>query len=178
MLFGNLNTMDEQFPSKVVASFETSSDAKRAATRLSHADEVETGQILIIAPGDNAADSKLQPEARAIENSFIRKHLKYGIAGLLAGVFLSTLAVNWGPDIFTASPLLTSIAVTWVTFLSSLMLAGALTLRMDHDLVFNHAQRASDQGKYVVVAHARSGSQKRRFAEQLDIQAQATAASL
>jgi hypothetical protein len=162
-----MNASHEKFPSKVVASFSTHVEAKEAATTLLLTEEVAASQIKIVAPEDQNADRKLQPEARAIESTFFSKHFYYGASGLFAGLALSALAITWGPEAFTASPLLTAITVTWVTFLSSLMLAGAVTLRMDHDLILNHAQRTSDQGMYLVVAHARTTPQKRRFADQL-----------
>ncbi|MEE4192513.1 MAG: hypothetical protein V2I66_13110 [Halieaceae bacterium] len=173
-----LNSTTERFPSKVSASFNGASEAHRAADRLLQAEDVVREQVVVIAPEDGAVDSKLQPEARAIEGTFFRKHIAFGLSGLAAGLVLATVAISWGPDVFTGSPFLSTIAITWVTFLSSLMVAGALTLRMDHDMVTNHALRAADEGKYLVVAHARSGAEKRRFAEELKPEATATASTL
>ncbi len=100
------------------------------------------------------------------------------MSGLSAGLIISTIAINWGPDVFTASPLLTAIAVTWGCFRSSLMSAGALSLRMDHDSVTNHALRAAGKGKYLLVAQAHSGEGKRRFAEEFRSEATATVTTL
>ena len=177
-LVPDVNASVEQYPSKVTASFRSSSDAAQAAARLAEDGEVEKGQIKVVAPEDQDIDRKLQPEARAIERTFFRRHRNFGISGLVAGLFLSTLAITMGPEAFYASPQLTVITVTWVTFLSSLMLAGALTLRMDHDLIMNHAKQASGQGLHVVVAHARTAPQKRQFANELRAKAERVVSTL
>ncbi len=167
----------EEFPSKVSATFDTAREANQAANELSQSEDVESGQVLVIAPGDDRTDLKLEPEPRAIRNTWFRAHVLYGAVGIAVGLVLASAAVNSGLDIFSASPLPTIIAITWVTFLSSLMVAGAITLRLDHDVVVHHSRSAAGSGEYLVVAHARSGAEKRRFAKQLKPAANDTAST-
>jgi len=168
----------EKYPSKVSAIFDTAKDARQAADVLAQKAGVEPEQVVVIAPDEPRRGLKLEPEPRAIRNTWVRKHAIHGAAGIASGLLLASVAVNSGVDVFRASPVLTTIAITWVSFLSSLMVAGALTLRLDHDRVINQSLRAADNGQYVVVAHARSGSQKRRFLKQLRSEARGTAATL
>lgn len=168
----------EEFPSKVVASFDSDTEAMRAASQLAASDRVQARQVRIVAPNDPAAEHKLQPEPRAIELTFFRTHALFGAIGLVTGVVLAAVSINWGPEALQASPMFTLITLTWVSTLFSLMVAGAVTLRMDHDLVLNHVLRASDEGRHSVVAHARSSTQKRGFANQLRAEAGTVATTL
>jgi hypothetical protein len=86
--------------------------------------------------------------------------------------------VQWGPVALSASPLFTTIALIWVTTLSCLMVAGATTLRMDHDLVHAHVRAAASEGRHSVVAHARTARERRRLARQLRRRAQSTVSTL
>ncbi|MEE4660151.1 MAG: hypothetical protein V2J89_06775 [Halieaceae bacterium] len=168
----------EKYPSKVSAIFDTAQEAQQAADALAQQASVASDQVHVIAPDESRRGLKLEPEPRAIRNTWVRKHAIHGAVGIALGLMLATVAINSGVDVFRASPVLTTIAITWVTFLSSLMLAGALTLRLDHDRVINQSLRAADNGQYVVVAHARSGSQKRRFLKQLRPDASGTVSTL
>ncbi len=168
----------EEYPSKVAASFDCKTEAARAVQQVASAEGAELGQIRLVGPGDPAADRKLQPESGAIARTWIRTHLVFGAVGMLSASVLTFTAIQWGPTALSASPVFTGITLVWVITLSSLMLAGAVTLRMDHDRVLNHVLRASAEGRHTVVAHARSAKQKRRFAKALRTQAGAAVSTL
>ena len=168
----------EEYPSKVAASFDTREQADRATASVLRAANADTRQLEIIAPDDPAAARKLQPESATIPRTWVRTHCAFGVFGLLLGALLAAAAIQWGPVAMSASPLYTGITLVWVTTLSCLIIAGAVTLRMDHDLVLNHVSTASAKGQHTLVAHARTAREKRRFARLLRRRSEATASSL
>ena len=168
----------EEFPSKVAASFETRDAAARAIADVIQVEDVEAHQVRLIEPDDKAAARKLQPESRTIEHTWVRSHLAFGAFGILLGSVLAAASVQWGPVALSASPLFTTITLIWVTTLSCLMIAGATTLRMDHDLVHAHVSAAAARDRHSVVAHARTAREKRRLARQLRRRAESTTSSL
>ncbi len=168
----------EEFPSKVAASFDTQEAAERAAAQIAEAENIEDRQVRTIEPDDSAVARKLQPESQSIQRTWMRTHIAFGAFGLLLGSLLAAIAVQWGPVALTASPMFTGITLVWVSTLSCLMVAGAATLRMDHDLILNHVSAASAKGQHTVIAHARTAREKRRFARQLRRRAETTVSSL
>jgi hypothetical protein len=145
---------------------------------LSRAADIEPRQVRLVKPDDPEAERKLQPEARAIERTWIRTHLLFGAVGLVSASVFVALAIQWGPTALSASPMFTGLTLVWVRTLSSLMCAGAVALRRDHDRVLNHVLRAPVEGRHTVVAHARSGRQKRRFTEALRTHAETAVSTL
>lgn len=173
-----IDIVAEEFPSKVTASYSNAVRAREAAVTLRQWSDVDPRQVRLVSPGDSAVAPKLQPEAEAIERTFYRTHLAFGLAGLGVGSGAAIAAVSWGPIAISASPLLAGLALVWVCTLSSLILAGAVTLRMDHDGVFSHLLQARSKGQTTVIAHARSAAEKRRFRTHLEASASSVASTL
>jgi hypothetical protein len=141
---------------KVAAVFDDADDAFDAHRELLDRMPLEREQIDIIAPEEKRIGRRLLPDSAGIWHTVIRSHLVLGLAGMLAGIVLFFGLLAADVQFIQANPFFGAYALVHVSFLLSLLVAGALALRPDQLPWIWTARTAWRAGRHVLVAHARS----------------------
>ncbi|BFM07928.1 hypothetical protein [Halioxenophilus aromaticivorans] len=157
----------EKSDNLVAATFEDEAHSKIAVDTLVKEGLISRDKVDLVTPNDNGTDRKLEPESRAIKKTLWFSHINMGAFGFVFGFIASLLLIMFGPTATQASPLFTVIAMTLVCTLASLMLAGALSLRPDHDPVAYNVKHAASAGRWSVVAHANNRQQAKEITQAL-----------
>jgi len=151
--------LGENYSHKISAEFETQIAASSAAESLESAG-IPIGQIRVIQPHDPNMGHKVEPDDQGIARSLVKAHVMFGLIGLVVGLVIAAVLVTVGPALTRSSPLMTFIALGFVCPVLGLLLAGAVSLRPDHDLLIEKARMATDGGRWTVVAHCASVEQQ------------------
>ena len=157
-----LAVIDESFPTKVSAEFDREESANEALSSLTQGAGFKREQIRLVEPDDARLEKKLEPETRGIAKTLARSHLVLGIVGLAVGLCLAWWLTTFGPTITTASPVLTYVALAIIFPFLGLLLAGAISLRPDHDPLVAKSRRAAGEGRWTVVVHCADNDEKDR----------------
>lgn len=146
-----VNVTEEQHPAKVAAVFNSETEANRAQEELINSGQFASQVINIIRPEDPSLSEKIEPESHGIAKTIVKSHGVLGIVGLFAGMILASILVAAGPTYTQDSPLPTYLALSFFGLLLGLMVAGAVTLRPDHDPLINQTVEASHKNKWTVI---------------------------
>ena len=146
-----VNVIDEQQPAKVAAVFSNEAEARAAREELINDGNFDAEAINIVTPGDDHLSKKIQPESKGIAGTIIKSHGILGVVGLLAGLIAASILIAAGPTFTQSSPLATYFAMGFVGLLIGMMVAGAITLRPDHDPLTNETIKASQQNQWTVI---------------------------
>ena len=95
-----------------------------------------------------------------------------GVLGLVAGLGLAWWLTTFGPTITRASPLLTYVALAIICPFLGLLLAGAISLRPDHDLLVAKSRQATGEGRWTVIVHCEDSNEKDRAKRVMEHSAQ------
>lgn len=157
-----LDLIDERYPSKVSAEFNARTLAEETAAALLREGGFDQEQVRVIAPGDSHLESKVEPEDRRIAGTLIRSHVVLGLAFLIVGLIVAWLLVTFGPPITRSNPIMTFIPFVLLLPMVGMLIAGAISLRPDHDLVVHQARIAAEEGHWTVVVHCASHEEQQR----------------
>ena len=146
-----VNVIDEQHPAKVAGVFNNETEARKAREELISAGAFASDNIEIVEPEDQDLSSKIEPESLGIAKTIIKSHGVLGVVGLFAGLILASILVAAGPVFAQDSPFATYFALGFVGFLMGMMVAGAITLRPDHDPLINETIEASQHQQWAVI---------------------------
>lgn len=159
--------LGEKYSHKVSAEFDSQGAATNAAESLEQAG-IPVAQIRVIQPNDPNMERKVEPEVTGIGRSLAKAHVMFGIVGLVLGLVVAGVLVMVGPSLTRSSPLMTFIALGFLFPVLALLLAGAVSLRPDHDLYINKARTATDSGRWTVVAHCASDEEQNLASTTMD----------
>ncbi len=151
-----VNVIDEQKPAKVAAVFDNEAEARAAREELINDGNFNAKTVNIITPGDDNLSKKIQPESKGIAGTIIKSHGILGVVGLLVGLIAASILIAAGPTFTQSSPLATYFALGFVGLLIGMMIAGAITLRPDHDPLTNKTIKASQQHQWTVIVQTDS----------------------
>jgi hypothetical protein len=146
--------------SKVAAVFVDADTAREVAGRVRRALQLSDEQVQVITPFDRRPGLKLEPEDRGILRTLVRAHVKLGVLGLIAGLFV--FGVMWAravPWIVNSAWLSAGVLASFGA-LAGLLLGGLMTLRPDHDPYILKVREALGAGRSAVVVHAFTHQQK------------------
>ncbi|MDO8862987.1 hypothetical protein Q6D67_14855 [Haliea sp. E1-2-M8] len=169
---GLLDTHGEQYPGKVSAEFETRESAESVIAQLAADSGLSQSRVELVVPGDQRLGSKVEPESRGIARTAVKSHLVLGLAFLVLGLAAAWLLVTFGPPLTRSSPVMVFIVLGFFPPLVGLMLAGAITLRPDHEPLISSTRQAAESGRWTVVVHCTEEEQKQRARELLDVRAE------
>lgn len=152
-LFGEMAT------TKIAAVFNSEAQALDAAHSLRLTAGLQTTQIQLVEPYENDYDKKLEPEPQGITRTALRAHVILGSVGLIVGALLwySMYANEW-PTI-RSTPLMSAVAILFITTMGGMMLGGLVTARPDHQVVIERVRRATQAGNWTLVIHPRDPDQ-------------------
>lgn len=149
-------------PHKIAAIFDDADRAEQAENTLIDSAHFNRSDVQLIKPGDPSVKDKLEPETSAIGKTLINTHLIFGGMGLLLGFVLASIVSTIGPTFAQSSPVLTYLALGMIGSFFGLFVAGAVTLRPDHDPLINETVEATRNNQWALVVQARDrGDQKR-----------------
>lgn len=155
--------LGEEYPHKITAEYDSQSDADRAVKALADQAGVPPAQVRIVQPHGSADMArKVEPESRGIRQSLVKSHVGLGTAGLILGVALAGVLVVFGPTATQSSPLMTFIALGFLCTVLALLLAGAISMRPDHDRMLHKTRAATEAGQWTVVVHCADAEQRDR----------------
>ncbi|GAC13802.1 hypothetical protein [Aliiglaciecola lipolytica] len=150
-----MNIIEEHHPSKIVGVYENESTAKQTAKRLVDEGGVLADEINIVSPQDKKFESKVEPETKAIGRTLIASHMMLGLIGLSIGLLVGTALIIAGIQLATSSPVMLLIATGTLGTFMGLLVAGAVSLRPDHDSVVNDTRYAKNHKLWSVVVHTK-----------------------
>ncbi|WP_311944347.1 magnesium transporter [Halomonas piscis] len=165
--------LGEEYPHKVTAEYDNQSEADRAVKALADQAGVPPAQVRLVKPhGSDEMARQVEPESRGVRQSLIKSHVRLGLAGLILGVALAGVLVVFGPTATQSSPLMTFIALGFLCTVLALLLAGAISMRPDHDRVLHKTRAATEAGQWTVVVHCADAEQRDRVKDTIDHSAQ------
>ncbi|MBU2874741.1 hypothetical protein [Marinobacter salexigens] len=150
----------ENYSHKISAEFDSQVAAERGAESLESLG-IPLAQIRIVQPNDPNMAKKVEPETHGVARSLIKAHVRFGVIGLVVGLAVAGLLVTVGPALTRSSPVMTFIAVSFLFAVLALLLAGAVAMRPDHDVLIEKARTAKNEGRWTVVAHCDSLDQQK-----------------
>lgn len=153
---------DEEFPHKVTVELTTRESAEAVMEEISRESELGSTHLELVAPGDEDLGRKVEPENRGIARTAVKSHVVLGLLFLALGLAIAWMLVTFGPPVTRSNPVQVFIALALVPTLVGLLLAGAITLRPDHDPMINATRGATDAGFWTLVVHCKDETQKQR----------------
>lgn len=162
----------ENFSHTVSAQYDSQSSADQAVQRLIHKAQLAPHQIVVVQPHDPHMGHKVEPDDKGIARTLVKSHAVLGLGGLVLGLVLAAVLVLFGPPVTRSSPLMTFIALGFICPIFGLIIAGAVSLRPDHDLLLEKTRTATDEGRWTVIAHCTDTEQQTRVKETIDHSAQ------
>ncbi|MGO4221667.1 hypothetical protein AB4Y64_07395 [Lysobacter sp. TAF61] len=153
--------------SKVAAVLDSQAAALQAADSIRRTLHLKDSQVRVVAPHDQRAGKKLEPESQGIFSTMLRAHFWLGLLG--AGLGAALFGVLWALKVpfIVNSAAYAAGAVIFFGAVAGLMFGGLVTLRPDHDLYILKVKDALKEGRYAVVVHALSHAQRTQVAELL-----------
>ena len=91
---------------------------------------------------------------------------------LVLGLVVAALLATSGPAITRSSPVMTFIALGFLFPVLGLLLAGAVSLRPDHDPMIEQTRAATQTGHWTVIAHCASHDEQARAKDAIGHSAQ------
>ncbi len=114
-------------------------------------------QITVISPNDPDFNRKLEGESRELGKMMWYSHLILGGAGLLIGMIVAYVLVEFGPALTQNNPLFTYVAMISPGIFIGLFVAGLLSLRPDRTEVIDVVREAVRNKHYAVIVNLRKG---------------------
>jgi hypothetical protein len=161
-MFDNDILVGERFPHKVSAEYTSQQAADQAAGSLVSRAGFERAQVQVVQPHDPAMASKIEPEVKGIASTLAKSHIVLGVGGLVLGLLVAAVLVTSGPALTRASPVMTFIALGILSPMLGLLIAGAMSLRPDHDILVEKTRSARDAGEWTVVVHCADDDEMQR----------------
>lgn len=159
--------LGENYSHKISAEFDSQTAASSAAESLESAG-IPLAQIRVIQPHDPHMGSKVEPDDQGIARSLVKAHVRFGLIGLVVGLVIAAVLVAIGPALARSSPVMTFVALGFLGAVVALLVAGAVSLRPDHERLIEKARKASDTGRWTVVAHCASVEQREQAKATMD----------
>lgn len=151
--------LGEHYSHKISAEFDSQIAACRAVESLEVAG-IPREQIQVVQPHDPHMGQKVEPDDKGIARSLVKAHVRFGLIGLVVGLVIAAVLLAIGPALARSSPVMTFVALGFLGTILALLLAGAVSLRPDHDVLIEKARIAKDDGRWTVVAHCASVDQR------------------
>ncbi|MEC7690097.1 MAG: hypothetical protein VYE47_04735 [Pseudomonadota bacterium] len=144
---------------QVAAVYDSQQDALNSIESVIAETAVEKDQITLINPMDPHFSEKLERASSKIGKTLWSSHLKLGFAGLVAGLIVAALLVQFGPALTKNNPLFTYIALISPGLFIGLFIAGLTGLRPDRHEIIETVRSAIKRRKYALVVNLKKGQQ-------------------
>ena len=158
----------ERYQSKVSGIFDAEEAARGAARDVVEATTVTQDRVKVVGPGDPQAARKVEPESLGIAYTLVKSHISLGVLGVVAGLLIALVLLLVGVSPFAASPYYTIGVAMAFGGIGGLILGGLVSIRPDDTRLMAAVRRATGEGRWAVVVHARNAEEKRDSAAVLE----------
>lgn len=149
---------DEKHTGRVAAVFGDEVSANAAKQKLID-NGISSKVISIVKPDDSAISMKIEPESRGIYKGIIKSHGWLGLIGMIVGALIATALVLSGPEMTQSNPLYTYFVFVFFGAMFGMMIAGAISLRPDHDPLITKTVEASHEHHWTVIVQTDDGDE-------------------
>ncbi len=119
--------------SRIAAIYSSQDGVEQAKAIILRKLGLPESKVKIIRPSDEQTSRKLEGKSQPIGKKMLNLHFVYGFYGLLVGMGLAFLLVEFGPDFTTQNPFFTYIALISPGLFIGLFIAGLLSLKPQRD---------------------------------------------
>lgn len=141
---------DEKHTGRVAAIYGDEVSANAARQKLID-NGLSPAVISIVKPDDSAISRKIEPESHGIAKTIVKSHGWLGLIGMIVGIVIATFLVSSGPEMTQSSPMFTYLVFIFFGLVFGMMLAGAISIRPDHDPLITKTVEASHEQNWTVV---------------------------
>ena len=141
---------DEKHTGRVAAVFGDKDSANAAKQKLVN-NGISPTVINIVKPEDNNISKKIEPESQGIAKTIVKSHGWLGLIGMILGLIIATALVISGPEMTQSSPLFTYLVFIFFGLTFGMMIAGAVSIRPDHDPLITKTVEASHENHWTVI---------------------------
>lgn len=152
---------------QVAAVFDSEASARASISEVEEATDVEDRQVTIVNPSDTNFSEKLEADSQKLGKHMWYAHLLLGAAGLLIGLFVGWLLVNFGPALTQNNPLFTYIAMISPGIFVGLFVAGLISLRPDRSEIIDTVRHAIRRKHYAVIINMKKHQSVKTVSEVL-----------
>jgi hypothetical protein len=100
-------------------------------------------QISTVSPENTDFEHKLEPDSKLICQTVSRSHLILDYVSSVVGLIIACVLMTIGPAFATSGPVMMLAAAAILCAFISLLIAGAISIRPDHEQPINSAARQS-----------------------------------
>jgi hypothetical protein len=108
-------------------------------------------QISTVSPEDKDFKHKLEPNSKGIGQTVLSSHLILGFVSSEVGLIIASVLMTIDPAFATLSPVMMLAAAVILGTFIGLLIAGAISIRPDHEQPINSARHATHHQWAVVV---------------------------
>ncbi len=141
---------------KVGGIFNSEYKAKATFDILNNDENFAKQSIRLIPPHDQHYDEKVEPEDKKIAKTMLKSHLVFAVVGLVVGVIIASILFLLEFEFLQQHILETYISISILCTFVGLLIAGAFSLRPDHDDLINNIREATRSGLWAIVVHTDS----------------------
>jgi len=145
-----VEVQDEKHTGRVAAVYGDQASANEAKQKLID-NGISASKINIVKPDDSALSEKIEPESHGIAKTIVKSHGWLGLIGIILGILIATVLVTSGPEMTQSSPLFTYFVFIFFGLTFGMMLAGAISIRPDHDPLITKTVEASHDNNWTVI---------------------------
>lgn len=150
---------------QIAAVYDTAQEAQEAVQAVCAESEINARQLTIVDPMDSQFSRKLEGASAPIGQSMWHSHLILGGVGLIIGLVLAYILVNWGPAFTQNSPMFTFLALISPGLFIGLFVAGLFSLRPDRTQIIDTVKKAIRHKHYAVVVNLKKHQSVSRVTE-------------
>jgi hypothetical protein len=154
-----INVIDEHYPGKVVGIHNEESCANKLSEKLIKEGGFLVEHISIVSPEDTDFEHKLEPDSKGIGQTVLRSHLILGFGCSVVGLIIAGVLITIGPAFATSSPVMMLSAAAILGAFIGLLIAGAISIRPDHEQPINSARHATHHHQWSVVVQTKDHHQ-------------------
>ena len=154
-----LHIIEEGHPGKIAGVYTQEAGAKHAINLLQNAGGFSADEVTLVAPNDVNFGEKIEPDNKGIARTLLGSHIILGACGLVFGLIIAGILSLYGPALTTSSPVMVFIALPTLGAFIGLLVAGAVSLRPDHDPLINQTRDATNHHKWTVVVQIKDDAQ-------------------
>lgn len=150
------NISSEDKTTKVSGIFDSEDKAKAAFDILNNDEDFVKQSIKLISPHDQHYDEKIEPEDKEIGKTMLKSHIVFAVVGLVVGVIIASILFLLEFEFLQQHILETYASISILCAFVGLLIAGAFSLRPDHDHLINNVREATRSGLWAIVVHTDS----------------------
>jgi uncharacterized protein YacL len=173
-----VNINSESKTTKVGGIFDRDHKAKAAFDDLKNDGDFVKKSIKLISPHDQHYDQKIEPEDKEIGKTMLKLHLVFAVMGLFVGVVISSLLFLLDFEFLQQHILETYTSISIICAFLGLIIAGAFSLKPDHDHLINEIREATRNGKWAIIVHTDSYKKAEKAKNLMQPYAESTSATL